>query len=308
MTYAILTFAIVFLLLATGLLLAFYRDPTRRRIADVLSTATGENPRGAGKSVSLEERFKIKLAAGSIGKLAGSFGDAYSGLEKRTSVQDRRMVLAGYRGESAVKLYSGAKIVVPLVLCVIAFLSGLYLWNAFIVFGVALGLGYLLPDFWIDRCIKGRELAIREGLPDLLDLLVICLEAGLSTDQAALRSCEELKPGHPVIADEVGLVMLEIRAGKPRVEAWKHLVDRTNVEGIRLLVSILVQADQFGTGISKTLRIHAEAMRTQARQRVEEMAAKTTVKLVFPLVLFVFPAMFVVLLGPAVLSIMEAFK
>src|SRR5205823_1053525 len=144
-----------------------------------------------------------------------------------------------------------------------------------------------------------RQDAIREGLPDLLDLLVVCLEAGLSIDQAALRSSEEMRIAYPVVAEEIGLVMLEARAGQARLDAWKRLGERTNVESAQMLISILVQADQFGTGISKTLRAHADTMRIRRRQQVEELAAKTTVKLVFPLVLCIFPAFFLVVLGPA---------
>jgi tight adherence protein C len=142
----------------------------------------------------------------------------------------------------------------------------------------------------------------------MLDLLVVCLEAGLSLDQAVLRTSDELRFSHPVIADELALVMLEVRAGKSRVAAWRSLAERTDLDDIRMLVSILVQADQFGTGISKTLRTHSETMRTRRRQRVEEIAAKTSVKLVFPLVLFIFPSIFVVALGSAVIQISEGFK
>ena len=148
---------------------------------------------------------------------------------------------------------------------------------------------------------------MRAGLPDLLDLLVVCLEAGLSLDHAALRSSEEMHLGHPVIADEIGLVMLEVQAGRPRLEAWKSLANRSGVDSVRMLVSVLVQADQFGTGVSKTLRACADTMRTRRKNRVEEMAAKATVKLVFPLVLFIFPSLLIVLLGPAVISFSKAF-
>ena len=135
--------------------------------------------------------------------------------------------------------------------------------------------------------------------------MVVCLEAGLSIDQAAIRSSEEMSFSHPAIADELALAMLEVRVGQPRMEAWKHLAERTNVEAIRMLVTILVQADQFGTGISRTLRVHSDTMRTQRRQKLEELAAKTAVKLIFPLALFIFPSFFVVVLGPALLMLAE---
>ena len=142
----------------------------------------------------------------------------------------------------------------------------------------------------------------------MLDLLVICMEAGQSLDQATARTADELRRAKPEISDELGVVVLEQRAGRPRAEAWRHFAQRTAVDSVRNLVSVLVQAEQFGTSIAKTLRIHADTLRTQRRQQVEEQAAKTTVKLVFPLVLFIFPSIFLVALGPAAITIQESFK
>jgi tight adherence protein C len=155
--------------------------------------------------------------------------------------------------------------------------------------------------------ISARQSRIRRGLPDVLDLMVICIEAGLSLDQAVSRTAEELSLAQPVVCDELAIVVLEQRAGAPRADAWRHLAERTNVDSVRNLVSVLVQAEKFGTSIAKTLRIHSDTLRTQRRQKVEEQAAKTTVKLVFPLVLFIFPSLFLVTLGPAMITIMESF-
>ncbi|MGC1782885.1 MAG: type II secretion system F family protein, partial [Acidobacteriaceae bacterium] len=178
----------------------------------------------------------------------------------------------------------------------------------FIIYAAALGLGFLAPDFWLGRKITTRQTAIRLGLPDVLDLLVICIEAGQSLDGATVRTTEELKEAHPAITDELGIVVLEQRAGRPRSEAWRHFADRTEVDSVRNLVSVLVQSEQFGTSAAKTLRVHADTLRTQRRQKVEEQAAKTTVKLVFPLVFFIFPSLFLVTLGPAMITIMETFR
>jgi tight adherence protein C len=145
-------------------------------------------------------------------------------------------------------------------------------------------------------------------LPDVLDLLVICMEAGQSLDQATARTAQELSRAQPEVSDELGIVVLEQRAGRPRVDAWRHFAERTAVDSVRNLVSVLVQAEQFGTSVAKTLRIHSDTLRTQRRQQVEEQAAKTTVKLVFPLVLFIFPSIFLVTLGPSVIIIQESFK
>jgi tight adherence protein C len=195
-----------------------------------------------------------------------------------------------------------------MLLCVVVTATGFYRFSPIFVFGLAVTLGYLLPDFVLDHLIKARGDALRLGLPELLDLLVVCLEAGLSLDQALLRATDELRSTFPAISDELGLVLLEVRAGRPRVDAWRTLADRTNVSAIRQLVSIFVQSDQFGTGISRTLRTHSEVMRTRRRQHVEELASKTAVKLVFPLLLFIFPSIWVVSLGPAIITIVDNLK
>jgi tight adherence protein C len=145
-------------------------------------------------------------------------------------------------------------------------------------------------------------------LPDVLDMLVICVEAGLSLDQATARTAEELRQSQPVLSDELGVVALEQRAGSARSEAWKHLADRTGLDIVRNLVSMLVQSEQFGTSIAKTLRVHSDTLRTKRVQEIEEKAAKLSVKLLFPLVLFIFPSLFVVVLGPAVILMADSFK
>jgi tight adherence protein C len=223
------------------------------------------------------------------------------------SVVRQRLVRAGYRNDSAVNLFYGAKVVVPLILCLLAFFTGAGNYSPFFVYLTAIGLGFLLPDFWLGNRISARQARIRSGLPDVLDLLVICIEAGLSLDQAVARTAEELSLAHPAICDELAIVVLEQRAGCPRADAWKHFAERTNVDSVRNLVSVLVQSEKFGTSIAKNLRIHSDTLRTQRRQKVEEQAAKTTVKLVFPLVFFIFPSLFLVTLGPAAITVMESF-
>jgi tight adherence protein C len=218
------------------------------------------------------------------------------------------LIRAGYRQEQAAKYFNGAKFLLPLVLCLIALVSGLGSLSPFFVYAVCLGLGYLAPDFWLGRKIKQRQSKIRRGLPDVLDLLVICIEAGLSLDQGTVRTSEELTHAQPELCDELNVVVLEQRAGRPRQDTWKHMSDRVDVDCVRNLVSMLVQAEQFGTSIGKTLRTHSDTLRTQRIQQVEEQAAKTTIKLIFPLVFFIFPSLFLVVLGPAVLIMMDSFK
>ena len=166
-----------------------------------------------------------------------------------------------------------------------------------------LGVGYLAPDFWLSARIKQRREEIRLGLPDALDLMVVCMDAGLGLDQALLRTGQELSGSHPVLAEELMQINLEQRAGKPRVNAWRDMADRTQLETVKGFASMLAQSDRFGTPVSKALSTFADRLRTHRSQLAEEMAAKSTIKLMFPLVLFIFPSMFIVLLGPAALTI-----
>jgi tight adherence protein C len=162
---------------------------------------------------------------------------------------------------------------------------------------------YLGPDLWLTARAKRRRGQIRLGLADALDLMVVCVDAGLGLDQALLRTGQELATSHPVIAEEFMLINLEQRAGKPRINAWRDMADRTQLETVRGFATMLAQSDRFGTPIARALGTFADELRKKRSQQAEEMAAKTTVKLMFPLVLFIFPSMFIVLLGPAVLTI-----
>lgn len=299
MGYAILTFLFVFLLFASGGLILFYRQATIQRISTVIT------PRPA-KQTSL--RGTLEHTGSTLGTMVEQFERVVPKSKAEMSVVQQRLVRAGYRNDSAVSLFYGAKFVVPFVLCLTAFATGIWRYSPFFVYMVALGLGYLLPDFWLGNRMAARQAAIRRGLPDVLDLLVICVEAGLSLDQATSRTAEELSIAQPAICDELGIVVLEQRAGLPRATAWRNFADRTNVESVRNLVSVLIQSEKFGTSVAKTLRVHSDTLRTQRRQKVEEQAAKTTVKLVFPLVLFIFPSLFLVTLGPAAIKVMENFN
>ncbi len=205
------------------------------------------------------------------------------------SVVQQRLVRAGYRSESAVSLFYGAKFVVPVVLCILAFVTGVWRYSPFFVYMVGVRSGLFVARLLVREQDVRPPGQIRRGLPDVLDLLVICIEAGLSLDQATARTAEELEMAQPAICDELGIVVLEQRAGLPRSTAWRNFADRTNVESVRNLCSVLIQSEKFGTSVAKTLRVHSDTLRTQRRQKMEEQAAKTTVKLVFPLVLFIFP-------------------
>lgn len=165
--------------------------------------------------------------------------------------------------------------------------------------------GFFLPRFGLKRMIKNRQLRITLGLPDALDLTVICVEAGLALDQALTRVGEELRYTHPELSDELHLASLEMRAGKARPEALRGLAARTAVNDVRSLVATLIQTDRFGTSVTQALRVHSDSLRTERRQRAEEQAAKTTIKMVPPLVLFVLPSLVFVTLGPAIIQLMR---
>jgi tight adherence protein C len=298
MAFAILTFCFVFLLIASGGLILFYRQAMIQRISAVIA------PRA--KPTSL--RGALEQTGSTLGTMVEQFERVIPKSKAEMSIVQQRLVRAGYRSDSAVHLFYGAKFVVPVMLCVLATVTGVWRYSPFFVYLVALGLGYLLPDFWLGNRMAARQARIRRGLPDVLDLLVICIEAGLSLDQAVARTAEELAMGQPAVCDELDIVVLEQRAGLPRSTAWKNFADRTNVESVRNLCSILIQSEKFGTSVAKTLRVHSDTLRTQRRQKVEEQAAKTTVKLVFPLVFFIFPSLFLVTLGPAAITVMENFN
>ncbi len=298
MGFAILVFCAIFLLIGSGGLLLFYRETMLQRISEVI------NPRPKPKSLM----STIQKTGLSIGGVVEHFEHVLPKSQAEVSVILQRLIRAGYRDESAVKLFYGCKVLVPLLLCVLVGVSGVADFSPLFIYIGALGFGFLVPDFWLGRQISNRQKALRRGLPDVLDLLVICIEAGLSLDQATARTAEELRQAQPELCDELRVVVLEQRAGRARSESWKHLAERTDVDSVRNLVSMLVQSEQFGTSIAKTLRTHSDTLRTQRVQAVEEMAAKTTIKLVFPLVLFIFPSLFLVTLGPAVISMIESMK
>jgi tight adherence protein C len=167
--------------------------------------------------------------------------------------------------------------------------------------------GYAVPGFVLLRRIEMRKHQLQNGLPDALDLLVVCLEAGCALDQAILKASEELAIAYPALAQELKILMTETRAGKSRLDAFRNLAERTKVEDVRALVAMLIQTDRFGTSVSMALKTHAEVSRTKRRQRAEERAAKVGVKLVFPLVLCLFPAFYVVTLGPAIIQFIRVF-
>ena len=211
------------------------------------------------------------------------------------------LMQAGYREGYHASIYFALRLIMPVLFFFIAAGTGLVSRSP--LYAIAFpALGFMLPSFILKRLIKRRQTLVRLGLPDALDLTVICIEAGLGLDQSIKRVGEEIRTAHPELSSEFALLDLEVRAGKMRPEALRNLANRTGVDDVRALVAVLVQTDRFGTSIAQALRVHADSLRTQRRQRAEEQAAKTTIKMVPVLVFFLFPAMFLVSLGPAAIN------
>ncbi len=216
----------------------------------------------------------------------------------------RRLMLAGFRKSAHLDIFLGARLALPVVL---GFLVAILASNiVLLMFTVVLA--FFIPDFWLNHAIKKRRERIRLSLPDGLDLLAICIEAGLGLDQGIVRVGQELRTSHPELSDELLQINFEQRAGAPRLAAWQSFADRAGSENVRSFVAMLVQTDRFGTPISKSLGTFSDALRTQRRQKAEELAAKTTIKLIPPLVFFIFPSIGIVILVPAFITILENLK
>ncbi len=270
-------------------------SPERKRLQQVTRT---EMPAGAAVEASLVDGPPVKMQG--VARFIPTSPEQLGRTRKR-------LAKAGYHSFTAALVYSASELVLPIVLgagplLLIGRTRGLVLAIAFAA------VGYLLPGMVLERLIKRRKKRIGNGLPDALDLLIVCLEAGSGLDQAIVKTTEELAIAHPDLAEELRLVTIETRAGKPRIEAFRNLANRTGVDDVRSLVTMLVQTDRFGTSIAQALRVHADTSRVKRRQRAEERAAKLGVKLVFPLVFCLFPAFYVVALGPAVIQFMRFFQ
>jgi tight adherence protein C len=221
----------------------------------------------------------------------------------------RELMQAGYRSPSAPAVYRvmqlGLMFIFPLMIVTFWSLWGRPLTDALMPALFAFGAGFLLPRFVLNRLIASRKLRITWGLADALDLMVISMEAGLGLNAAMLKVCEELKSIHPDISEEFELANLEIRVGRERSEALRNLADRTGVEDLSSLVAMLIQADRFGTSIARAIRVYSDSLRTKRRQRAEQAAQKAAFKLLLPLGALLFPTMFIIILGPALLNIMD---
>ena len=270
-----------------------------RRIASL--QAGGRQRDQAERRRRQEKRERLAALVEAMGKRMGQI--------KNERAMRARLLHAGYRKPGALYIYLGTRVLLAVGLFAVVLVS----WplagvaGGRVVLGpiMAAAAGWMMPRLILSRRIKKRHNVIQKALPDSLDLMVICVEAGLGLNQALIRVSEEMESLSGPMSEELQITNLEIRAGTPREEAMRNMGERTNVADLRQLVAMLIQTD--GTSIAQALRVQADNLRTARRQRAEEAAAKTTIKMIFPLVLFIFPAMFVVILGPAVFHIVDLF-
>ncbi len=303
-----LIFATILIALSVGAAILFFVELAPNRSTAVAERL--EELKTAGGSPDILRRRRRQAQADRLTGIIQALGEKVEIGRKDTSALRLRLIQAGYPNASAVPLYLGARMGLPMALG-----GGLLLmlpalgkpWAIAVLVAIwgAL-LGYVLPTFFVRRRIARRQREMQKALPDALDLLVVCVEAGLGLNQALVRVSQEIDRVSPVLSEQLALVNLEIRAGTPRDDAFRNLGDRTGLQDIKSLMAMLIQTDRFGTSVAQALRTHADTMRTKRRQRAEEAAAKTTIKLVFPLVLLIFPALYVIILGPALIQILES--
>jgi tight adherence protein C len=291
----LLAFLFASLLVAAGALLYFSRSSLaiEQRLGEVTGTGLAAPP--------VDHAYE-KIVVDTLKRLGNMAPKRPSDMSK----MQLRLVSAGYRRSESLLIFSGIRVAVAL--SAFAVLSTPLLFRPnFATALVGSVVGYLLPAFVLGKMVARRQHRIRMGLPDALDLLVVSVEAGLGLDQAIQRVGQELAFAHPDLCDEMRLVNLELRAGKARSEALHNLGIRTGVDDVTSLVAMLVQTDKFGTSVAQSLRVHSETLRTKRRQRAEERAAKLGAKMVFPLVICIFPGIWVVTIGPAAIKFIEVF-
>lgn len=291
--YLAITFTIFLAIALLSAPVLLRPSPEAQRILDVVTSNRTDRRTISGKEVVTDRILK-----------AGRDLRAALGLAENVKLK-KRLFAAGMRDKSILDSFFAIQLTCPL----LGGFAGSFIHDntAFWVFALAI-VGYMAPDFWLTKKTSQRRHKIRRSIPDCLDLLVICVDAGLGLDQALIRVSSELSVSHPEINEELTQVNLEQRAGKPRLEAWEGVAERTQIEEFKAFVSMLVQTDKFGTPILKALSQFSEEIRMKRRQHAEEAASKTKIKIIFPLVLCIFPCVFIVLLAPAILSIMTGFK
>jgi tight adherence protein C len=300
----------VFLTIAIGAyglywILEHRRESLPQRFKEVIGKADAQGEgvaESAGKWIDMiRKRFAAKSA------VETDLVEMLSGKE----LVGARLLLnqAGYRSPGAYHTYLLVRWILPLLIVILSVaggeFAGLENRSIFLAILIAGIVGFLLPDFALRSRIRKRQEEITDALPDGLDLLVVCVEAGLGLNAAFVKITEEFQLSSPALSEEFDIVNREMVAGKPRQEALRALSERTGVEDVKSLVAMLIQTEKLGTSLAQSLRVHSDSLRLRRRQRAEEAAAKTTIKLVFPLVFLLFPALFIVILGPGVLQIIK---
>lgn len=292
--------SVTLLVFGLGSLAVVHPRAVRQRLRGI--RAAGIDPSPEDRSVT-RERVEAALQ---------SLGERIVKTEATRESTSELLKRAGYVRSDAVPIYYALRVALTFILGVaVGMLASLLGWVPGLIVLTAGGMGiigWVIPRAYVSRRAVLRRRELQKALPDTLDLMVVCVESGMGLNQALLHVSEEIGPMSRAMRAELSLVHLEIKTGVPRDDALTHFAERTDLPDVRSLVAMLVQTDRFGTSIARSLRMHAETMRTKRRQRAEEAAAKTTIKLVFPLVLFIFPAMFVVILGPALLHIIEQLR
>jgi tight adherence protein C len=288
----------VFLLVVAILVMLTGSDPVEARLMEVSAFTAPD----AGSLIAATPSTGLARVAAQITSLFNPFRGLVSGFDQDLAY---KLTLAGFRKPEHVEIFTAVKLLLPIVGIVVGTFFASNMITAVLVGAVA---GFFLPDLVLSYLVTRRQTNIRIALPDALDLLVICMEAGLGIDQAMVRVGEEMAVTAPSLAEEFQIINREQRAGKPRLDAWRSMAERLDIEFVRQFVTMLVQTERFGTPIAHALGVFADTLRSRRMQSAEEVAAKTGVKLLFPLVLFIFPSIFVVSLGPAIINLQKMFQ
>jgi tight adherence protein C len=302
--------AATFLATALGALAVFWWAESRKealphRIREIAAAGRKQPDSSGGRIRGWVARFRKTR------DLRRYSEDAIAAIVRGKEISGARLLLnqAGYRSLRAYRVYRGVRIGLPALLTVLLLGYGKAagLPNGTLVLLAACGasIGFVLPALVLRMKARKRQEAITDALPDALDLLVVCVEAGLGINASFIKITEEFRLSSPPLSEEFDIVNREMVAGKPRQDALRALADRTGVEDVKSLVAMLIQTEKLGTSLAQSLRVHSDSLRTRRRQRAEEAAAKTTIKLIFPLVFFLFPALFIVILGPGFIQILR---
>jgi tight adherence protein C len=278
--------------LAIVTLMAGSGSKVQARLTQLASAGANLEARGATES------------AGILANLAKLASPAQRLLSGKNDTTNRQLALAGYRKPHHADVYFACRLLLPL----FAIVTALSVFDSPMLWLVMGGAGFYVPTMWLTSAVGKRREQVRVGLPDAIDLLVICMEAGLGIDQALVRVGDELKVSYPMLSEELVTINQEQRAGKARIDAWRSMGERTQLDTVHHFVSMLVQTERFGTPIARSLGQFADSLRLRRMQQAEELAAKTTVKMLFPLVACIFPAVFVVILGPALMAFHRGFN